>query len=795
MARSICDVQPIVRDYSISVPWGDVVTRVGLIRRQGPNPSSQRAPLEGLRVLEVSLGVSMVGAGMAACLPGALLRDLGADVAKVQFSQRSTLDSGVEWQRVWDRGKEIVAVADDEATAAVGELVRDVDVVFLFGPEMLLEQRGLTAADLSLANPRLIGVRIRPSWNAKGSLPDLELLVAARAGLTTQIRGHETGRPVFPTLAIGQAGAALSATVGALAALYQRERSRVGAWVETSLYEGMLALLPMIVGRVEHHSPTTRLLWEQQGPAESLCYCCADGGYLQLWFGAKGAYEAFLEHMGEPPSDQGYNADLMSGAMVERGQRWAERFATHDRAWWLEDLAGGDFRCEPVLQPGEALRDPHVREVGLAVDFDDPGRGSMTSLGPVVSVVPAGTGADQTARDEGPWLTGVRVLDLSAYLAGPIAPLVLAELGADVVKVEPVSGDVHRSMEPMFAAGQRGKRALALDLKAPDAGVVLDRLFRWSDVVHHNSRVGLAGRLGYDESTVRAANPEVVYSFASGWGETGPRALLPLNDQLMQAFSGVEAAQGSPGRPPTYLVWGAVDVTGGWIAACGILAGLFARRRTGQGQRVSTSLLAAGLFLESGAILARDRVIAGPVLDADQRGYGAAYRLYEGADGGWFALAVPDAATWSRLCDLLGADQLPAAPPPLRTQGGERQREELLLEGAFRNKAASTWVSELHEAGVPAELAVEVDRTGFVADFVDDPVNRQLGRVLTYPWGDRGAVDQPRFPPRVGPLARPGTRAGVPGLGAHTEEVLAEAGLDAESRARLAASGAIPPAR
>lgn len=109
---------------------------------------------------------------------------------------------------------------------------------------------------------------------------------------------------------------------------------------------------------MEHHSPSTRLLWQEQGPAESLCYRCADGEYLQLWFGAKGAYEAFLEHMGDPPSEKGYNADLFSGAMVERGERWAAAFATRDRAWWLEDLAGRDFRCEPVLRPGEALRDP-----------------------------------------------------------------------------------------------------------------------------------------------------------------------------------------------------------------------------------------------------------------------------------------------------------------------------------------------------------------------------------------------------------------------------------------------------
>jgi crotonobetainyl-CoA:carnitine CoA-transferase CaiB-like acyl-CoA transferase len=137
----------------------------------------------------------------------------------------------------------------------------------------------------------------------------------------------------------------------------------------------------MIIGRVEHPSATTNLLWRDQGPAEALSYRCADGEYVQLWFGAKGAYEAFLNHVGDPPSEHGYNADLVSGAMVERGERWAAMFASRDRASWLDDLAGHDFRCEPVLRPGEALRDEHVREVGLAVEDD-----GTTVVGPAIRV-------------------------------------------------------------------------------------------------------------------------------------------------------------------------------------------------------------------------------------------------------------------------------------------------------------------------------------------------------------------------------------------------------------------------
>lgn len=733
-------------------------------------------PLSGYRVVEAAAGVSVVGAGLASSLPGRLLCDLGAEVARVESAVSPSLDAGVEFALAWDRGKEIVRVGDDELVPTVTALAREADVLFVMGAEQALEGRGLGVGDLARANPGLVDVRIRPSYTAAGASPDLELLVTARAGLLTQIRGHRPG-PKCNDLAVASAGAGLAATVGALACLYEREATGRGGWVETSLYDGLLALLPMIIGRVEHPSPSTVLLWENQGPAESLSYRCADGEYIQLWFGAKGAYEEFLEHMGDPPSEAGYTADLVSGAMAERNVAWARRFAERERAWWLRDLAGKGFRCEPVWRPGEALRDDHVRAVGLTREVEAPRRGPITVLGPVASVVPTAPGPVATegpGAGAGRLLSDVRVLDLSAYLAGPIAPLVLAELGADVVKVEPPTGDAHRSMEPMFAAGQRAKRAVALDMKAPDAASVLERLFAWSDVVHHNARLGLAERLGYDEATVRAANPDVVYSFASGFGVSGPRAPLAANDHLMQALSGVEAAQGGAGQPPTFLVWGAIDVASGWLSAAAITAALVARRRRGAGQSVSTSLLGAALLLKSGAFLAGERVVAGPALDAGQHGYGAAYRLYRGGDDRWLALAVTDADTWTRLVAVVGTEGLPASPPPLRSDLADGpQPEELVLERAFRGRPACDWVLALHAAGVPAELVAEPDRRGFVSNILDDPVNRQLGRVVAFSWGDRGLLEQPGLPVRFGPMARPAARAAIPSLGEHTAAVLA----------------------
>jgi crotonobetainyl-CoA:carnitine CoA-transferase CaiB-like acyl-CoA transferase len=260
----------------------------------------------------------------------------------------------------------------------------------------------------------------------------------------------------------------------------------------------------------------------------------------------------------------------------------------------------------------------------------------------------------------------------------------------------------------------------------------------------------------------------------------------------MQALAGIEAAQGGAGQPPTFLVWGAVDVTGGWISACGMLAALYARRRGGGGHSVASSLLGAAMTLKSGAFLAGGRTVGGPVLDAGQTGYGAAYRIYQGADGDWFALAAPDAATWARLREVVSGEGLPASPPPLRTELAGPQPEELVLEAAFRGRDAAAWVRELRGAGVPAEPVDAVDRTEFAARFLDDPVNRELGRVVTYRWGDRGRVEQPRFPPRLGPGPLPGARPGIPGLGEHTTEILDSLGFTPDQQRALTASGTVP---
>jgi crotonobetainyl-CoA:carnitine CoA-transferase CaiB-like acyl-CoA transferase len=333
-------------------------------------------------------------------------------------------------------------------------------------------------------------------------------------------------------------------------------------------------------------------------------------------------------------------------------------------------------------------------------------------------------------------LEGVRVVDFSAFVAGPLAAQVLADLGAEVIKVEPPAGEAMRAAAYAMAACQRGKRSLALDITDPQARPVVDALLRTADVVLHNFRVGVAERLGIDADSLAAVNPGAVHCHASAFGGRGPRAAYPGNDALMQAVTGFERAIGGEGNDPTAATWIPVDMSGGWVAAIGILAGLHARATTGRGQRVDTSLLGAGMLLHGGVFVRDGEVVRGPALGADQTGYGPGHRLYRCEDGAWLAVVIPTPESWRRLRDLPGADGLPAAYAPLGHDGAEA-----VLAAVLAGRPAAEWPAVLRPLGVLAELVADVPRDAFRRGILDDPVNRGLGRAVTYETEDWGTFE------------------------------------------------------
>jgi crotonobetainyl-CoA:carnitine CoA-transferase CaiB-like acyl-CoA transferase len=439
------------------------------------------------------------------------------------------------------------------------------------------------------------------------------------------------------------------------------------------------------------------------------------------------------------------------------------------------------------------LADPHLTEIDLAhpdgVDgHDDVMVGSLIAVEPLADTAPAARPAPAGPR----LLEGVRVVDFSAFVAGPLAAEVLADLGADVIKVEPPQGEAMRAAAYAIAACQRGKRSLAIDIGAPAARSVVETLLLQADVVLHNFRVGVAERLGIDEATVAKLNPGAVYCHASAFGPVGPRAKYPGNDALMQALTGFESAIGGQGNDPTAATWIPIDMTGGWLAAAGILAGLYARANGAGGQRVATSLLGAGMLLHSGVFQRDGEIVRGPALDRDQTGYGPGYRLYRCADDTWLALVVPDADAWERLRSLPAVGDLPRYAPLRGGTGDEAaRRAEVVLEAAFATASAPTWVDRAQVHGLLAEVVDDLDRDGFRRRILDDPVNRQLGRAVTYETADWGRFEQ------IGPLLRcgPGVTGGpdlhLPGVGEHTVEVLTELGLSPDEVDALVEAGIV----
>jgi crotonobetainyl-CoA:carnitine CoA-transferase CaiB-like acyl-CoA transferase len=451
-----------------------------------------------------------------------------------------------------------------------------------------------------------------------------------------------------------------------------------------------------------------------------------------------------------------------------------------------------------VLGPGEALSDPHLAEAGLAISRSEGGHSDVLVATPI-SVLPLTEGdasekADEpllgSGRSNDRLLEDVRVLDFSAFVAGPLAAQVLADLGADVIKVEPLGGETMRAAAYAVAAAQRGKRGLALDITAPGAGQVVERLIKWADVVLHNFRVGVAERLGIDERTVGRLNPSAVYCHATAFGATGPRSTYPGNDALMEALTGFESAIGGLGNDPIAATWIPIDMCGGWVGALGVLAGLYRAAATGRGYRVVTSLLGAGMLLQSGVYQRDGECMRQPELDAGQTGYGPGYRIYQGGDGAWFAIVLPDEASWLSLRSQPELAALPERYVPLR--GGAHdavaREAEAVLERAFSAGAANEWVMRLQALGIPVEPVESMDRDGFRQRVLDDPVNRQLDRVATYATADWGRFEQ------IGPLMRCGPSAGggpplmLPGVGEHTRTILADLGFaDEEVQALLAA--------
>jgi crotonobetainyl-CoA:carnitine CoA-transferase CaiB-like acyl-CoA transferase len=391
-------------------------------------------------------------------------------------------------------------------------------------------------------------------------------------------------------------------------------------------------------------------------------------------------------------------------------------------------------------------------------------------------------------------LDGIRVIDLSRILAGPYATMLLADMGAEVIKVEePGKGDDTRAW-PSFAGGEstyfmsvnRGKKSLTLDLKAEAGKAILRKLLAGADVLLENFRPGTLGRLGFGWEAVRAANPRLVYCSISGFGDSGPEASRPGYDLIVQGESGVMDLTGFPDGPPVKVGNSIADLASGTMAAHGIVLALFARERTGAGQRVEIAMLevmAALLTYQGQGYLTTG---VSPRRRGNQHPSIVPYEVFEAADG-YLTVGVANNSLWTRFCQAIGHPEL-AADPRFDTEAKRVERRDVLvplLGAIFRTAPAAEWLTRLDRAGVPA------GKIKSVGEALESEHLRARGAILTVSHPTAGPMRM------VGPPIRlHGTpaEAAVPAplLGEHTEEILTKSlGYSADAVAELRARGIV----
>jgi crotonobetainyl-CoA:carnitine CoA-transferase CaiB-like acyl-CoA transferase len=388
-------------------------------------------------------------------------------------------------------------------------------------------------------------------------------------------------------------------------------------------------------------------------------------------------------------------------------------------------------------------------------------------------------------------LDGVRVLDLSRVVAGPYCAMLLADLGADVVKVErPGRGDDLRDwggskgMSSVFAAVNRNKRGIALDLQKPEGSRLAFALARKADVVIENFLPGVADRLGLGYAPVRAVNPGVVYASVTGFGQTGPYAKRPGYNTIAQGMSGLMALTGMPGDPPTRVAGSASDTASSLMAFGAVNAALVRRFRTGEGAYVDVSLLASSMsllpdpaahYFESGVRPERHGNRNPNLTPAE------AFRTKDG----FITVVLMNAEQWGRFCAVVG-------DPELRTQrfatNGDRLQNHTELkdrvERVFQTAPTAQWVERFEVASIASGPIYEFD------EVFADPHVKALGLATTMEQPGHGRVGMLGFP-FVVDGTRPGVRRPAPLLGEHTAEVLAEIGVGADEIDQLAAAGVI----
>jgi formyl-CoA transferase len=375
-------------------------------------------------------------------------------------------------------------------------------------------------------------------------------------------------------------------------------------------------------------------------------------------------------------------------------------------------------------------------------------------------------------------LAGLRVIDLSQVMAGPYCAMLLADLGADVIKIEPPEGDMTRRMPgavgtdtPAYNAVNRGKRSIVLDLKSRSGRDAVMRLIEAADILVENSRPGVMAKLGLDYATLSPRAPRLIYAAISGYGQTGPARVKGGLDLIAQGVSGIMSVTGSPGGPPVKAGVPLTDLGAALFAVTGVLAAVISREHTGAGQLVDTSLLEAGVALsvwEATEHFAGGGV-PGPLGSAHRMV--APYQAIRCSDG-YVTIGASNGRLFERLCDALGQPEWPRLPEFADNASRVRNRDALAarIESITRQRSRREWLEAFEERDIPC------GPINNYAEAFEHPQVMAREMVVAVDHPSLGSIRALGSPIKLS--ATPvQVRRRAPRLGEHTEEILREAGI------------------
>jgi len=758
----------------------------------------------GIRIIDFSEGI----AGPMATM---LLGDFGAEIIKVEPPGGDRMKDHPGYL-CWNRNKQVVTldVHTFAGLSAARSLLASADVaVFDWAPGEL-ERHGLDSVTAHAANPALLHAWFPPysplgRWS---QLPPDEALLSALTGVSWLQMSYED-RPTYlitPQVQYGQAmiGAGVLAS-----ALYERALSGQGQAITVSGLHGVSAVES---GGTIRAADMFRMggRGSRGGVPNYRLYECADGqwfflGTLTPQFFLKALEATDMLHLMAWEGVDGEFTNLLKPGINQLVIEALEaRFKEKPRDEWMKILHDADVPRGPVGNSLEWFRGETALVNEMHIDLEHPKLGTVELPGvpvklsatpgsvrslpqPVkVDTIPPrtpGHNPKADVRGGGGPLAGVRILDLGAFIAGTFAPGILANWGADSIKVEPIDGDPFRTYGLGFIGYNRGKRGLAIDLKNPVGREAFLDLVKVSDVVLDNYRNGVRERLGIDYQTLRKVNPRIISVSVTGYGPKGELASDPGFDPLVQARSGLMAAQGGDDEPVFYQI-PVNDTASAMMAAFGTVAALYARERTGEGQEVLTCLANQSILTQSGELTWYEGRPPNPSGGLDLLGTSATNRFYECSDG-WVMVAGTKPEHFPAICIALGHPEWAgryiaekaigeAIDGPLAAQFAE----------AFASFSKDEATDRLLTKGVPAAPVTAT------ADLFESAWMQQNGYFEDFDHPQFGNIRGPRL---LGEFSR--TPGGYPRrsplIGEHSVEVLRDCGFAEERISELLAAGIV----